>query len=105
MNELMFYGGLVLSGIFLIISVILFFYFKVYASISFFSGRGRRYVPAKKSSSSKVKVKKTEKKADKKADKQVPIVKSVQSESTEMLGSSEDYTEILCDDNATEILE
>lgn len=91
MNELMFYGGLVLSGILLILSAVLFFYFKVYSSISFFSGRGRKYVPAKKS---KVK-----------SMKKITEQQVINDEVTEVLAPSEDYTEILCDDESTEILE
>ena len=97
MNEVLFSGGLVLAGVFLLASIILFFYNKVYSAIAFFSHRDR------KSYSKAPVVKKSKKKVEKK-----PIVQEtspiISNDDTEILRSTEDYTEILCDD-VTEILE
>lgn len=92
MNELMFYGGFVLSAVLFIVAVFLFFYFNVYSSIAFFAHRGK-YVKTDKSIKRRVKPAKAVK-------TNVPEI-----EATELLVPSEDYTEILCDDEGTEILE
>lgn len=97
MNEILFYGGIVLAGIFLLASIILFFYNKVYSAIAFFSHRDRKSYtkPAVKSSK-------------KKKEKSISVVQEsspqIGNDDTEILKSTEDYTEILCDD-VTEILE
>lgn len=96
MNEIIFYGGLVLSSIFLLLAIVLFFYNKVYSAISFLSHRNNVVFNKK----NKPKSKKTKKETIPKETLYQPP-----GDGTEMLISSEDYTEILCDDNATEILE
>ena len=96
MNEVLFYGGIVLAGIFLLASIILFFYNKVYSAIAFFSHRDRK-------SYTKPAVK-----TGKKKEKSISVVQEsspqIGNDDTEILKSTEDYTEILCDD-VTEILE
>ena len=96
MNEIIFYGGLILSSVFLLTAIVSFFYNKVYSAISFLSHRNNAAFnkkPRSKPKSSK-KIPSSQEKAF-----QPP------SDDTEILKSSEDYTEILCDDNSTEILE
>ena len=96
MNEIIFYGGLVLSSIFLLAAIILFFYNKVYSAISFLSHRNN--VAFSKKPRSKPK-------SNKKDSVSQASTYQPPSDDTEILKSSEDYTEILCDDNSTEILE
>ena len=96
MNELLFYGGIGLAGVSLLAAVVLFFYNKVYLSISFFLHRNHK-VAAKKPAVAPVKKKKEEKRVQENTPK-------VSKDSTELLEMTEDYTEILCDD-VTEILE
>ncbi|MCR5804125.1 MAG: hypothetical protein K6G47_07660 [Clostridia bacterium] len=97
MNEVLFYGGIVLAGIFLLASIILFFYNKVYSAIAFFSHRDRKSY-----------TKPTVKAGKKKKEKSNSVVQEsspqIGNDDTEILKSTEDYTEILCDD-VTEILE
>lgn len=98
MNEILFYGGIVLAGIFMLASIILFFYNKVYSAIAFFTHRDRKTVvkaPAVKSS---------KKRKEKKKATVQEITPQLNNDDTEILRSTEDYTEILCDD-VTEILE
>lgn len=98
MNEILFYGGIVLAGIFLLASIILFFYNKVYSAIAFFSHRDR------KSYSKKPAVKTSKKKMEKSISIVQESSPQIGNDDTEILKSTEDYTEILCDD-VTEILE
>ena len=92
-NALMCYGGFILSGIFLILAFILFFYNRVYASFSFLANRGKT-VTTKKRKSKPVTHKPIKLQED-----------PVEDQETMPLAPSEDYTEILCDDDATEILD
>ena len=96
MNGIIFYGGLVLSSIFLLTAIILFFYNKVYSAISFLSHRNNTSFNKKPRSKPKSK---------KKTSVSQGSAYQPPNDDTEILKSSEDYTEILCDDNSTEILE